>query len=218
MTVNELVSHIADELNITSDESLARVTRELNKRYKQVTSAIGLIPSRREEVSKAATIGNRFIVFSGIEKVDTVYRKNNTTNILLQEITHEEMLEITPRDEPPQKYSIFSVTATTVTVWLDCTPTTTFTLYASGLADVSTLTGLSVPAFPESFHDILIYGVCADEYRRKEKADLAKESEQNFERRLSDLKMFLAKSAWLDIHRGKYTPSDGWWDTDFRKR
>lgn len=217
MTVSELVAHVADEVNQSNPEALARITRQLNKRYKQVTSAIGLMPTRREEVSKTATIGNRFITFSGIEKLEVVYRKVGTANVILEEITNDEMVDTSPRAQPPTKYSIFSITPTTVTLWLDCTPSTTFTLYAQGLADVTTLTGTNSPAIPESFHDILIYGACADEYRRKEKTELAAEAEKNFERRLSDLKMFLAKSAYLDVHRGKTAGSDGWWDTGINK-
>ena len=213
MNVSELVEHIADETNQTSPEAKSRIARQLNKRYLQVTSSIGMVTTRREEVSKAATINNRYITFTGVEKLDTVYRKVGTKQVILQQITHDEMLLESPRSEPPTKFSVFSTTSTTVTIWLDCKPTTTFTLYASGLADFSTLTNLDRPAFPESFHDVLVYGVCADEYRRKEKTTLAKEAEETFQRRLSDLKMFIAKSAYLDIYSGKLQPSEGWWDS-----
>lgn len=123
------------------------------------------------------------------------------------------MLDLSVRTEPPTKFSIFSVTQTGVTIMLDCNPTTTFTLYAQGVADTTSLSNNDSPAFPESFHDVLIHGVMADEYRKMEKREYSRESEMEFERRLSDLRMFLAKSAYLEIYAGKTAKSDGWWDT-----
>jgi hypothetical protein len=213
MTLNELVAYIADEQNLTSPDAKARIEREVNNRYRQVTSSIGLNTTRREELSKAATIGSRFITFTGAEKLENVFRKIGTKNKLLDEVSMDEMTDIGPRDEPPTLYAVYSVTPTSVTLWMDCTPTTTFTLYAIGLGDASTLSGTTSPAFPESFHDILIHGVSADEYRRKEKKELAREAEQTFQNRLSDLRMFIAKSAYLEQYNGKHRSSEGWWDS-----
>lgn len=212
MTLNEMTLHVADAVNLSSPEALARIARGINVRYKRVTSAIGMITSRREEVSQAVTIGNRMVTFTGIEKLDAVFRKVGTKNYPLDELTHDEMLELDPRNEPPMKFSVFSVTPRSVTIWLDCTPTTAFVLYAHGVADASTLTNNDSPAFPESFHDILIHGSMADEYRKMEKGQLAGEADENFERRLSDLKMFIAKSAYTEVYPRKHRQSDGWWD------
>jgi hypothetical protein len=217
MTMNEMVLYIADALNLSSPESKARIGRSINVRYKRITSAIGLVTSRREEVNEVATIGDRQLTFTGIEKLDTVFRKVGTKNIILQEVTNDEMLEMSPRDEPPNKFSVFSVAPRAVTITLDCTPSTAFTLYAHGLADTSTLTGNDSPAFPESFHDAIIHGAMADEYRKMEKYPLAKDSEYAFDQRLSDLKMFIAKSAYLEIYRGKHSVADGWWDTSGKR-
>lgn len=213
MTTNELVQYIADEMGLTAPEAKARIERTLNVRYRQVTSAIGMAPTRREELNKAATIGNRFITFTGAEKLENVFRKVGTKNVMLHELTHDDMTELSPRSEPPTKYSIYSFTPTSVTLWLDCTPTTEFTLYATGLSDATTLSGTVSPALPESFHDVLIHGVCADEYRRKEKKDYADDAEEKYTNRLSDLKLFVAKSAWLTMYRGRNASSEGWWDT-----
>lgn len=213
MTLNEMVSYIADQVNLTNPEAKARISRTVNVRYKRVTSSIGLIPTRREEASKAATIGNRYLTFTGIEKLDVVFRKVGTTNKLLDELTDDEMLKESLVDEPVTKFSIFSLAPNSVTIWMNCTPVTAFTLYAHGLADASTLSGNDTPAFPESFHDILIHGALADEYRRKENKELSKDSELEYERRLSDLRMFIAKSAYLEIYNNKNGKSAGWWDT-----
>ena len=214
--MNELVEYIAESLSVPSPEAKSRIGRELNVRYKQVTTAIGMIPTRRTVLSQLATIGDPLITFTGAEKLDTVYRKVGTTNIILGELTNDEMLALSPRDEPPTKFSVFTVAPTSVTIKINCTPSTAFTLYADGLADATTLSSNDQPAFPESFHDVLIHGVIADEYRRKDKDSKAQVSEGLFNARLSDLKMFIAKSAYLDIYRGKHSGSEGWWDIHYR--
>lgn len=208
-----MTQHIAEAMNLSNPESIARIARNINVRYKRVTSAIGLITTRREEVSQTATIGSRFMTFNGLEKLDVVFRKVGTKNYTLEEITNDEMLEANLRDEPPLKFSVFSVAPQSVTIKLDCIPTTAFTLFAHGLADTSTLSNNDSPAFPESFHDILIHGVMADEYRKKEKPAESRESEVYYEQRLSDLKMFIAKSAYLELYSAKNRLAEGWWDT-----
>lgn len=217
MTANELVEYIAEDLNTPSQESKTRISHALNVRYKQVTSSIGLNPTRREEISASAVVGNRNITFTGAEKLDIVFRKVGTNNVILREVTNDEMTELAPRSDPPTRFSIFSVAPQSIIIKLDSIPETTFTLYAYVLADATTLTNNDQPAFPESFHDILIHGVKADEYRRREKANLAKESEMLFQQRLSDLRMFIAKSAYLDIYRSKHHKGDGWWDYEINK-
>lgn len=218
MTVNELVEYIAEDLSSPSPEAKTRIAHELNVRYKQVTSAIGLIPTRRVQVSTTATIGSNEITFTGIEKIDAVFTVDaNGANVILDELNNDEMLAAPVRTEPPKKFSIFNVNPTSVTILVDCVPTTQFTIYAQGLASATTLSGNDQPAFPESFHDILIHGVKADELRRKEKA-LARDAEAMFESRLSDLRMFIAKSAYLMEYRGKTQKAEGWWDTDTNYR
>ncbi len=212
MTMNELVEYIAEDLGTPSQDTKTRIAHTLNVRYKQVTSSIGLNVTRREELSTNATIGSRLITFTGAERLDTVFRKIGTRNIILDEVTNDEMTAITPHDEPPNCYAISAVGPASVTLKLDCTPSTTFALYAHVLGDATTLSSNDQPAFPESFHDILIHGVKADEYRRRDKQALAADAEKMFLGRLSDLRMFIAKSAWLSIYRGKHADKVAWWD------
>src|SRR5688500_13445487 len=107
MTLNEMTLHIADALNLSSPEAKSRIGRNINVRYKRVTSAIGMITTRREELTQAVTIGNRNVTFSGIEKLDSVFRKVGTKVYIIDEITNDEMNELNVRDEPPTKYCVF---------------------------------------------------------------------------------------------------------------
>ena len=213
-TFQELSTDIMDRLNLTSEDAASRVMKTLHTRYKRVTSSIGLIPSRRTRVSNTATIGSRDLTFSSIEKVDVVYRIVGTKTIKLDEITSDEMVDEPLKTEPVTKYCIRSMTDTTVTIRMNVTPTTAFTLYAEGLASQSRIAPDASPAFPESFHDVLIYGVLADEYRKKEQFEFMRAAEEDYENRLSDLRMFIAKSAYLNLYQGKTSnEAVGWWDT-----
>lgn len=293
MIFEELVQEICERLNLTSDEAKSRVGREINSRYRRVTSSIGLQTSRYLQTSKVSTIGNRTVTFTGIEKVMAVIDKNSGKDIPLTEITFDEM-HITPvKSEPPRKFAVINMHPTSVDIYLDCIPSNygsqlatvasggtgyavndiltlvggTFTeagtfkvttidasgvitgvtfvgagtytvaasspvsttggtgtgatltvtfgghiLYADGHTTLTTLSGNQAPDFPESFHDILIFGVMADEYRKMEKFQFYQASEADFERRLSDLRMWIAKSAYKDIYQGKYTGRNLRWN------
>jgi hypothetical protein len=51
----------------------------------------------------------------------------------------------------------------------------------------------------------------AGEYRKMEKLSLMQDAEANYEKRLSDLRMWIAKSAYLDVVQGKYTTRSFRW-------
>ena len=181
-----------------------------------MTSSLGLDISRRTQVSKTATIGNRALIFTGIEKALAVIDKSSGSDVVLTQVTHDEMHALPVRDEPPRNYSVTNMHYNTVEIYMDCTPTTAFTLYADGLVTLSTLSGSNVPDFPESFHEILIFGTMADEYRKMEKPALAQACELDYEKRLSDLRMFIAKNSYLDIWSGKDQDSQDKWRLSWR--
>lgn len=215
MIFDELVAETCERLNLTSDEAKSRVGRELNNRYRRMTSSIGLETSRRTQVSKTATVGSQSVTFSGIEKVSAVIDKSTANlDIALAEVTMDELHVLPIKTEPPRHFAIDRMHYNTVTIKIDCVPATTFTLYADGIVNLTTLAGNSSPDFPESYHEILIFGAMADEYRKMEKVDLAHDCEQDYERRLSDLRMYIAKSGYLDIYQGKYKSQSFRWTRD----
>lgn len=203
MTFDELVAETCERLNLTSDEAKSRVGRELNSRYRRVTSRIGMETTRRSQVSKAATIGNRTITFTGAEKIIAIIDKTSGKDVVLAQVTMDDMHNLPIKKQPPRHYAISRMHRNSVDVYLDCTPTTAFILYADIHTDLSTLAGSQSPDFPESFHEILIFGAMGDEYRKMEKGSLAQSCELDFEKCLSDLRMWIAKTAYLDPYQGK---------------
>lgn len=204
MNFAALVQMVKDRLNLTSTEATTRVGAEINSRYKEVSSAIGMAPSRRTTVQISTTLGVQDVIFTGIEKVLSVYNPSSGRNVVLDEITPDEMRAITPAEtDHITRYCIYRMAATTVTIRLDVLPQSAITLYADGFETADVLSGTQEPKFAESFHDILVEGVVADELKKMEKRPLANDAEEKFQRRLSDLRMFIAKSGYLTIQQSK---------------
>lgn len=202
MTFDQLVAEAKDRLNYTSSDSTTRVGSAINRKYKEVTSSVGLITSRRTIVQQNATLGVVTLTFSGVEKIINVIDQSSGSPRVLQEVTMQELAAKAPHTELPREYALYRVGANTVTIYLDCSPQTEFTLYAEGYVVAGTLSGSQEPAFPESFHDILVEGVLEDEYRKMGQVQLAKISHENFQRRLSELRYKLRTSSYLDITHG----------------
>lgn len=213
MTFLELVNEVTDRLNLTSDQAISRVGREINSRYRRVTSSIGLDTSRKVfDVAVQSVTDDRYLVFSGIEKIHAV--KDVTTEsqpILLIERGINEMYDLPLTGGQPRNYAVTNMDRNTVTIYVDSDIVEDQFIKADGLETAETLSGALTPAFAESFHDVLVFGAVADELKKMEKFQLAKDAEADFERRLSDLRMFIAKSAYLDIYQGKTSSNQNYW-------
>ena len=205
---------MTDRLNLTSDQAISRVGREINARYKRVSSSIGLAVSRRVyDIAVQTVTDDKYLTFTGVEKIEVV--KDVTTvdqPIALVERLPGEMDGLVIKDSQPRNYAIFSVTHNTVTILVDSNVVEDAFIKADGLETAETLSGALTPAFAESFHDVLVFGAVADELKKMEKFQLARDAEDDFERRLSDLRMFIAKSAYLDMYQGK-TSEKIWWSS-----
>jgi len=97
--------------------------------------------------------------------------------------------------------------ASSTTIYLDCIPTSVFILSADVYERTTTLSGTDEPLFDENYHDILVHWGKVPELLKMEKADLSEKAEADGEKRLSELRMFIAKSSYLDIYQGKQSSS-----------
>mgnify|MGYP001607587797 CR=1 FL=1 len=199
MTFTELITTVQNRLNLSSSESTTRIGDEINDYHRRITSTLGLNITRRATVSSAIVVGAPTVTFA-VEKITNVIDRNYTPHKILSEVTMEEMRGDAPFvNAAPLKYGISAYGPNSVTITIDCVTTTARTLFCDGYVNLAILSGNMSPVFPESFHDVLKHGVLADEYRKMEKVALAKDAEGDYERRLSDLRMFLAKSVYLDL-------------------
>lgn len=206
MTFTEIVAEICERCDYTSDDAFTRVGRLVNLCYRRVTTSINLNPSRAEYANPALTVvGQGYVTFIGMEKVKRVYRTSDSgAKVFLDEITIDELQDMaSPVEGTPRFWAVKNITATTVVVALDALPGTVYTLYADGSDTQELLSGMMAPKFPESFHDVLIEGVLKDEYKKLHKRDLAADSKNEYENRMSDLRMWIVKSAYLKIKQGQ---------------
>jgi hypothetical protein len=192
--------------NLTSTDARTRVKEFINERYRRVRSSIGLGSTRWSTTTKALVAGTNEYVISSVAKIGTIYDPTNKKT--LREIPMASIRLMDPglqqTSASPDFYAIESVGATSVTVFIWPTPTATQTLNLDVLALVTDLAAdADVPAFPEDFHDILIFGTLADEYQHAEKVQLELKEELKFERRLSALRYYIAKSKWMAHRQGQ---------------
>lgn len=182
----------------------------MNRRYRRVTTTLGLLDSRRTIQTVAFTYtptASRRITVPSCEKVISV--QDLTTNdpqpITLECVPYAEMIEMVPRTDRPTHYAIESITSHTTVLLTNFTPAAAFSVSVEGEGRATTLSGVLEPAFNESFHDILEFGARADELKKKRQLQDARDAENDFERRLSELRLHLAVQSHQDIVQGKQT-------------
>ncbi len=204
MTFDQIVSDVMDRLNLTSQDARDRVGKRLNDRYKQVTSAINLITSRR--IDSTITVDPTDpdsilpdLVVEGMEKIVRI-------KYLTRTLECKSYDDVTRRDSSTgqtRAYAIKRMGAGEVTITLDRWPDASFFLKIEGYELADELADDAEPAFPSDFHNVLIEGVMADELRKMEKPQLAQIADNKFTERLSALRMFIAVEGYNDLIPGK---------------
>ena len=206
MTFTDIVSEVADRLDLSSTQALARIGRSVNERYREIASSIGLQTLVRTVVSATTTVGSRSLTFTNVEKLYSVFNPAFDPVVVLEEQTFDELRNQSEGVDPPQAYAIQLMGASSVTIYLDTVPSTAYVLSADAESNMATLSGSMVPAFAEDYHNLLTYGAMATELDKMEKYDLSQKQEDRYEQRLAALRMFIAKSAYLDLYQGKTSP------------
>lgn len=195
MTFDEIVSEVADRLNLTSPVAITRLGRAVNVHYRRLTSSLGLQVARRiTGVTANMSLGLQLVTFTGIEKIERILDDTTGSTTELTEVTLEEIRSVNPTTAAPKLWAVETMGAGSVTVRFDCAAQDTRQLKADGLQTASTLSGSQTPAFNQDFHDILVEGPIADELRKQEKESLAKEAQAMADRRTSELRFFIAKN------------------------
>ena len=214
MSFDEIVSEVLDRLNLTSQEARDRVEKRVNKRYRIVTSGIGLQTSRR--VVLPVTIDPSDIdsvlpdyVVEGMEKVNKVSRVVGTSIRPMGEGTYDEVSGITLTRRLPSSWAVKKMGAGRVMLTFDAYPETPFSLQFEGYDVAEDLADDAEPYLPSDFHDLLVEGAMLDELRKMEKPELAMIAKQEYDQRLGELRLFIAKSSYKDIYQGK-TKDNQW--------
>jgi hypothetical protein len=204
MTFTEVQTEVAERLNLTSTTALARIARSINEVYREVAVSIGLQTTSRATVQLNTIIGTPTLTFTGLQQITTLVAPTYLPSQPLAQVSVIEMRQRIPQTgDPARAYAIQTVSAKAVTVLLDRVPASAYALAADGISTQTTLSGVMEPAFPENYHNLLLEGAMKIELQKMEKYDMAAVHDAAFEKRLGELRFFLAKSAWLTIHQGK---------------
>lgn len=204
MTRDEIVTETAARLNYSSTEAITRLERAVDRLYKVVTSTIGLSVTREVEADMTMISGDRFLTVPSMEKIAEIRRRGGeNAHRLIREVTLTEVNRSTYDAGYPERYAIFRMNASSVEVKWDREPSDAHAITVYGQTTLATLGANDEPAFPESFHDILIEGVLKDEYRKLEKNQLASMSQGMYQERLGQLRLWIAKSIHNEIYQGK---------------
>lgn len=200
MTFQDIQNDVIDRLGVEYDgKILARTGRFINQRYREVVSGVGLQTAVRTLAMANTVVGNRSVTFP-CEKLFAVFDPSVTPPRVLGERSFDELRNLTIGTDPPLQYAIQVMQATSVTIWLDCTPASVYPLQADAEVNVLDLTGTQEPNFAADYHDILVHGALADEWESTDKGRL---HEQKFEKRLAELRYFIAKSAYGKLYQHK---------------
>lgn len=203
MSFDEIVTEISEHMALRSQEAINRIGRNVNVRYRAVTGELGILTSRQTTVYADVTLGDRMLSFENAEKLIEVFDTSDNGMRVLTEITPREMREIVPAEGAPTRYAVWAQNASSVTIMMDALPQEALRLYADVTSNATTLSSTDEPAFPASFHDILVMGGIADEYRKKKEFREAQDLEDKVVMRVRKLKHHLASSAALRIQQNK---------------
>jgi hypothetical protein len=203
MTFEQIKKAIKDYCHLQSQEADTRVGEAINRHYRRVTSTCNIDTARFVTRSVSTTTGVRTVTFSNIEKIDRVIDATDSDAIrMLSEISMQAQRSRQPSAGQPETWALQASGASSVTILLDTVPQEEYDLQADGWSSLADLQANDEPAFPESFHDILVCAVLAEELLRKEKADLADRMEAKSEKLLSELRYFLVDTADRDTRQG----------------
>lgn len=203
MTFNAIKQAIKDYCLLTADTADTRVGIAINRHYRRITSTLGLDATRFVTRSASTTNGVATVTFSEIERISRVIDATDSDAIrLLTEVSIHDIRGSQPGTSNPMRWALQSTDADSVTIRLDTLPQTTYSLQADGWTTLSDLSGNDEPVFPESYHDILVWSVIAEELLKKEKLQLATVYMNKAEAVLSELRFHLADSPTRDTRQG----------------
>ncbi len=196
MTFTEAATEIAERCGLTATASITRIGKRINRVHREVTTKIGMTDARREIASKVVTIANRYVEFTDVEKLRTVYYLDDDSNpVVLTEISFDEMKTVVAAaSDAPTQWARAALTTTSVTILIDAPPETAYTLYADADDATATLTTTNTFIIPESFHDIIVDKVVAEELERKSDYAGADRAASRAEKRMGELLLYIASS------------------------
>jgi hypothetical protein len=197
VTFKQVQDRVLARHNLTSDDARTRVKAFINERTRRIQTSTNLKRTRRDTVTKQTVSGSTILIASGVVHVLGV----NIDNKMLGERTITQIRNYDPDrslQADPDVYAIYSVQSSSLVLRFYPIPWRALDVRIDCMVAGTDMSGDSeVPGFPEDFHDALLFGASADEYDHQEKTKESLVQEGKFEKRLSDLRYWMATSALL---------------------
>lgn len=210
MTFQNLQDRVMDRMKLSSTDARTRIKNHLNERYRAVATSCGLTSVRYGTVSLNTVDGTIDYDVTGIiHPISVLYPAGNRVVIPK---TPEFFRGLDPGGEQegdPKFWALLMSKAAVASIRLHPEPDAVYALSISGIVPGTDMSANGdVPVLPEDFHDVLIFGACADELVKLEKLPLADAMEQKYEKRLRELRYFVSRAAYLDMRQND---ESNWW-------
>jgi hypothetical protein len=204
VTFVQLQDDTMARLNLSSAEARTNVKKWLNQKYRRLVTGVGLGRVRRSTLTFVTVSTTQTYTPATLIKPFTV--SYVAGNLVLDEKSEEEVRAMDPalqQTGSPRRYVVQKYLAAGVTLRIHPTPDAVYTITVDGLiAGTEMSADADVPAFPEDFHDLLVFGAMEEALIKLEKPALAAKAREDAKIRTSDLRYFLAKSGYLHKVQG----------------
>jgi hypothetical protein len=211
VTFTQIRSRVLSRTNQSSATAQTRVGEFINERYRALVTSINMGRVRGGSVS-VNTVAATATITPAVIKPRTL--RIESLNRILTELTLDQIRNIDASNTlsgAPDSYAVIAYTATGCTIQLLPVPDDAYAIKIDGLVAGTDLSGVDVPAFPEDFHDILVFGALADEMDHLGRPDEAAKAEAKMNRRTGELRYFIAKSNYLHRVQGDNLWQGSWW-------
>ena len=212
MTFLEIQDRVMGRLNLSSTVARERIKGFINERVRAAQTSTNLGRTRRGSETLNTVANQNYLNTVTIIKPITVSLP--AYNWVLRERTEDQLRNYDPVGQwtgVPELYAVRKYNAATVQLEFKPIPDGIYAIVIDGMLAGVTLTNNSdVPAVPEDFHDMFVYGACCDELMHLEKFDQASAMEEKWSERLKSCRYFISKSIYL--HRAQNDNNVGNWE------
>lgn len=212
MTFLQIQDRVMGRLNLSSTVARTRIKGFINERVRAAQTSTNLGRVRRGSETLNTVAAQATLETITIIKPVTISLP--AYNWVLRERTEDQLRNYDPAGQwtgVPEMYAVQKITADSVVLEFKPIPDAIYVIRIDGMLAGSELTADGdIPAIPEDFHDMFVYGAACDELMHLEKFDQASAMEGKWVERLKACRYFVSKSIYL--HRAQNDNNVGNWE------
>jgi hypothetical protein len=206
-----------DRLNLSSDDARTRIKNFINERVRALQTSCSLGNVRAGIVTVLTVADEAQVELDGVVLPRTL--SIPAQNRVLTSKTLDSFRVLDPSGSTrgvPSQYAIALRAVDNTVVELLPVPDAEYGIKVDGiLSGVELVDDSDIPAFPEDFHDTIIFGVCADENTHWDKLDRFTYYENKFKERRAEARFFISRQIYLHrVQNGMsfdFSSASWWW-------